>query len=111
LIASYKGKKVFFAFCIKGKIFFGPIDIGNKVFQKFLKKSFAIQKAVVYLHSTNNNKQLKTNNMNNYTKVNPVQINAIHDKQDKKDIKHSLLFVALFIVPVIAAGLLEILKN
>ena len=49
--------------------------------------------------------------MNNYTKVNPVQINAIHDKQDKKDIKHSLLFVALFIVPVIAAGLLEILKN
>jgi hypothetical protein len=54
---------------------------------------------------------LKTNIMNNYTKVNPVQINAIHDKQDKKDIKHSLLFVALFIVPVIAAGLLEILKN
>ena len=47
--------------------------------------------------------------MKNYTKVNPSALRAIHSKQDKQDAMQAILFVALFIVPVIIASLIEIL--
>lgn len=49
--------------------------------------------------------------MKNYTKVNPMALKAIHAKQNKQDTKRAILFTALFIVPVIVAGLLEILNS